>query len=276
MVRRTTSLMTALGIALVVMVVVILLSFVGGLRQSLELAGEPGHWIVLSRGTVSEGESYIPREEADVLRTRPEIATDASGAALFSPEMVVPFNAAIKRPAVQFRPASLRGVSRDRISDASRTQAGGGSMAGAWPRRDGDWTEASGAISRAGRGHDVQVRAAHVDDRRSVLRSRQRARIGILDRHRRAAAGCAVREWLFVISRRAEAGDRGDFSKRAHRRCATDCRCDQRAGFFRGAGQGRGSAARAGADRRPDRRHGRGVRWHEYDVCGGCSPHARE
>jgi putative ABC transport system permease protein len=111
MVRRTTSLMTALGIALVVMVVVILLSFVTGLRRSLELVGEPGHWIVLSRGTVSEGESYIPREQEDILRTRPEIATDASGAALFSPEMVVPFNAALARPAVQFRPASLRGVS---------------------------------------------------------------------------------------------------------------------------------------------------------------------
>jgi ABC-type antimicrobial peptide transport system permease subunit len=111
MVRRTTSLMTALGIAMVVMVVVILLSFVSGLRQSLELAGEPGHWIILSRGTVSEGESYIPREQSDILRTRPEIATDASGAELFSPEMVVPFNAAVNRPAVQFRPASLRGVS---------------------------------------------------------------------------------------------------------------------------------------------------------------------
>ncbi|MGD0119163.1 MAG: ABC transporter permease [Candidatus Binatus sp.] len=111
MVRRTTSLMTALGIALVVMVVVILLSFVSGLRRSLELVGEPGHWIVLSRGTVSEGESYIPREQADILRTRPEIATDASGAVLFSPEMVVPFNAAVKRPAIQFKPASLRGVS---------------------------------------------------------------------------------------------------------------------------------------------------------------------
>jgi len=111
MVRRTTTLTTALGIALVVMVVVILLGFVSGLRQSLELAGEPGHWIVLSRGTWSEGESYIPRQQADILRTRPEIATDSSGAALFSPEMVVPFNAAVNRPAIQFRPASLRGVS---------------------------------------------------------------------------------------------------------------------------------------------------------------------
>jgi putative ABC transport system permease protein len=129
MVRRTTSLMTALGIALVVMVVVILLSFVGGLRQSLELAGEPGHWIILSRGTVSEGESYIPREQSDVLRTRSEIATDASGAALFSPEMVVPFNAAISRPAVQFRPASLRGVS----PVAYRMRRGLKLVAGRWP-----------------------------------------------------------------------------------------------------------------------------------------------
>ncbi len=129
MVRRTTSLMTALGIALVVMVVVILLSFVGGLRQSLELAGEPGHWIILSRGTVSEGESYIPREQSDVLRTRPEISTGASGAALFSPEMVVPFNAAVNRPAVQFRPASLRGVS----PVAYRMRRGLKLVAGRWP-----------------------------------------------------------------------------------------------------------------------------------------------
>ena len=111
MVRRTTSMMTALGVALVVMVVVILLSFVGGLRRSLQLAGQPNIWIVLSRGTTSEGESYIPREQADVLRSRTEIATDASGAPLFSPEMVTPFNAAVKRPATQFQPATLRGVS---------------------------------------------------------------------------------------------------------------------------------------------------------------------
>jgi putative ABC transport system permease protein len=129
MVRRTTSLMTALGIALVVMVVVILLSFVSGLRQSLELVGEPGHWIILSRGTVSEGESYIPRAQADILRARSEIATDASGAELFSPEMVVPFNAAVKRTASQFRPASLRGVS----PAAYRMRRGLTLVAGRWP-----------------------------------------------------------------------------------------------------------------------------------------------
>src|SRR5260370_41447460 len=129
MVRRTTSLMTVFGVALVVMVVVILLGFVSGLRASLELAGEAGNWIILSRGTVSEGESYIPREEADILRTRPEIATDASGKAMFSPEMVVPFNAGIKRPANRFQPATLRGVT----PAAYEVHRGLKVVAGRWP-----------------------------------------------------------------------------------------------------------------------------------------------
>lgn len=109
-VRLTTSLMTAFGVGLVVMILVLLLSLVDGLRRSLELAGEPHHWILLSRGTNSEVESYIPREEFDVLRTRPEIAVDSSGKALISTEVVVPFNAAVKRAANQFRPSYLRGV----------------------------------------------------------------------------------------------------------------------------------------------------------------------
>jgi putative ABC transport system permease protein len=129
MVRRTTSLMTALGVALVVMIVVILLSFVSGLRASLELAGQPGNWIILSRGTTSEGESYIPREEADMLRTRPEIATDASGKVLFSPEMVVPFNAGVKRAASHFQPASLRGAT----PIAYEVHRGIKLVAGRWP-----------------------------------------------------------------------------------------------------------------------------------------------
>jgi putative ABC transport system permease protein len=128
MVRRTTSSTTVLGIALVVMVMVILLSFVSGLRRSLELAGEPGDWIILSRGTYSEGESFIPRPQADILRSRAEIASDGSGA-LFSPEMVVPFNAAVNRPASQFKPASLRGVS----AVAYRMRRGLKLIAGRWP-----------------------------------------------------------------------------------------------------------------------------------------------
>ena len=114
---------------MVVMVVVVLMSFVSGLRLSLELSGEKGNWILLSRGITSEGESFIPRQEFDILRTRSEIAADSTGAALISPEVVVPFNAAVKRPATEFRPANLRGVS----AMAYRVHRGVSLLSGRWP-----------------------------------------------------------------------------------------------------------------------------------------------
>jgi putative ABC transport system permease protein len=92
------------------MVVVMLLSLVSGIRQSLELAADPRVWILLTRGVSSEPESYIPHQEFEILRTRREIQTDGQADALVSAELVVPFNAAIKRPANQFYPATLRGV----------------------------------------------------------------------------------------------------------------------------------------------------------------------
>jgi putative ABC transport system permease protein len=102
--------MTAAGIGMVVMIVVLLLSLVGGLRSSLELAVEPHSWLVLSRGTGSEVESYISREQYELLKTRSEIAATNSGAPLISPEMVTSFNAAVMRSATHFQPAYLRGV----------------------------------------------------------------------------------------------------------------------------------------------------------------------
>src|SRR6516164_7396023 len=70
-VRRTTVVLTVLGIALVTMVVVVLLSLISGVRRSLELAADSRVWIVLSRGIGSESESYISHQQFDILRTRP-------------------------------------------------------------------------------------------------------------------------------------------------------------------------------------------------------------
>ena len=109
-VRRATSVLTVFGISLVTIVMVVLLSLISGIRSSLELAADPRVWIVLSRGVGSEPESFIPHQQLEVLRTRPEIVVDGGSAALISPEVVTPFNAAIKRPASQFYPATLRGV----------------------------------------------------------------------------------------------------------------------------------------------------------------------
>ena len=65
MVRRATSAMTALGIALVVMILFLLLGFVAGLRSTMTQEGEAQDWIVLSRGVTAEPSSSITREQYD-------------------------------------------------------------------------------------------------------------------------------------------------------------------------------------------------------------------
>ena len=93
MVRRTTSTMTALGVALVVMILFILLGFTTGLRRTVLQAGTSGAWIVLSRGVTSEPGSYITREQYEILKSRAEIAADDAGEPLISPEQVTGFDA---------------------------------------------------------------------------------------------------------------------------------------------------------------------------------------
>lgn len=108
--RRTTSLMTALGVALVVMLLLILLGFIAGLRRTVILARTRGNWIVLSRGVSNEPGSYITRQEYEVVRARPEIELAAGGVALISPEMVTGFNAEPGQPNNSGQFTLLRGV----------------------------------------------------------------------------------------------------------------------------------------------------------------------
>jgi putative ABC transport system permease protein len=91
-IRRTTSLMTALGVALVVMILFIILGFVAGLRRAMLESGRRDNWIVLSRSITSEPASFVTLEQFEIIRSRPEIATAAGGVVLASPEMVTAFN----------------------------------------------------------------------------------------------------------------------------------------------------------------------------------------
>lgn len=109
-VRRTTSAMTAVGVALVVMIVFILLGFVAGLRSTMLSSGSSGAWIVLSRAVTSESSSYVTREQYEIIRARGEIDRDASGAPLISPEIVASFNPAPDGPLSQSSFTFLRGV----------------------------------------------------------------------------------------------------------------------------------------------------------------------
>ena len=128
MVRRTTSLMTAMGVALVVMILVILSGLIAGLRGTVMGAAERGNWIVLSRGITSEPGSYISYEQYELVRSRPEIATEG-GVALASPEAVTGFAATPDQPNENF--TFLRGVypAAYRVHRNMRTESG------RWPTR---------------------------------------------------------------------------------------------------------------------------------------------
>jgi len=110
MVRRATSVMTAVVVALVVMILFILSGFVAGLRATVLRTAVSDNWIVLSRGTTSEGGSYISRDQYEIIKSRAQIATAPDGQALVSPEVVTGFNPAANQPDARGFGTMLRGV----------------------------------------------------------------------------------------------------------------------------------------------------------------------
>lgn len=88
-VRWTTTLMTVLGIGLVVWASVIAVGLVVGLWSGFGSAADPLTLIILRKGANSETESYFSKETARVVGGLPGIATGAAGEPLSSPEIVV-------------------------------------------------------------------------------------------------------------------------------------------------------------------------------------------
>jgi putative ABC transport system permease protein len=87
-VRKTTTIMTALGIALSVAVLVASLALVNGLRTVFKNTANPLQLLVLRKGGNSELGSSLSTEEFATLRSQAGIAVGRSGAALASEELV--------------------------------------------------------------------------------------------------------------------------------------------------------------------------------------------
>lgn len=88
LVRKTTTLMTALGIGLTVAVLLAVLALVDGLRLALAASGDPQHVLVLRKGSESELVSNFTRQMFMDLRSHPLIARGARGEPRASLEMV--------------------------------------------------------------------------------------------------------------------------------------------------------------------------------------------
>ncbi len=86
--RKMTTLATAGGIALVVLVTLLLLSLVAGLRHMLISTGRADKLVVLRKGASSDVMSFITRDAYQAIRYLPGIAQTPEGEPLVSPESI--------------------------------------------------------------------------------------------------------------------------------------------------------------------------------------------
>jgi putative ABC transport system permease protein len=93
-VRKTTTLMTALGIALTVAVLLAVMSTANGLSTALASTGDPQNIIVLRRGSTAELTSAVSRPQFQDIRSKQGIARDAKGQPLASLEIITIINIA--------------------------------------------------------------------------------------------------------------------------------------------------------------------------------------
>lgn len=86
-VRKTTTLMTSLGVALTVAVLLGIGMLVDGLQNALSVSGHPLHLIVMRQGSTAELVSIVDRDKVDVLKFSPGIA-QLDGEPMISHEVV--------------------------------------------------------------------------------------------------------------------------------------------------------------------------------------------
>jgi putative ABC transport system permease protein len=86
--RRTTTIMTALGIALTVAVLLSVFAMVEGLRTSLTATGHPLHILVTRKGSSAELNSSMTQEQFQTIKVKQGVASLPDGAPMASLELV--------------------------------------------------------------------------------------------------------------------------------------------------------------------------------------------
>jgi putative ABC transport system permease protein len=90
--RPVSTLLTALGIGLVVAVFIAMLALANGFIAALVKTGSADNVLLLRRGADSELSSSIPREAISIIASSPHIASGTDGKPLFSPETYIVIN----------------------------------------------------------------------------------------------------------------------------------------------------------------------------------------
>ncbi len=119
-VRKTTTLMTAAGIAMTVAVLLAVLGLVSGLRTAFQATGDPRDILILRKGGNAELTSLFTQQQFQIVKSFPGIATGPDGQPLASLEIVSVVNLpSVDSPEgsnVTLRGVSLRGVAMRHLS----------------------------------------------------------------------------------------------------------------------------------------------------------------
>ncbi len=111
--RKTTTIMTALGIALTVAVMLGILGILAGLQSSFQATGDPLHLLVLRKAATAELTSLVTRENFQVLRAKKGIAVE-NGELMASLELItvisLPFKASSETANVNVRGLAPVGI----------------------------------------------------------------------------------------------------------------------------------------------------------------------
>lgn len=122
-VRKTTTLMTAAGIALTVAVLLAIMALVSGLRSAFAATGDPLHVLVMRKGGNAELTSLLTQQQFQIVKSFPGIAAGPDGQPMASLEVVsiinLPTVANPEGENVTLRGLSTRGIEMRKLKLAA-------------------------------------------------------------------------------------------------------------------------------------------------------------
>jgi len=148
--RRLTTVLTVLGMALVVFVFASILMLAEGLKKTLVETGSYDNCIVIRKGSDSEVQSGIDRLSASIVETQPEIAIGLNGDRLVVRELVVLINLP-KRGSNKPSNVVIRGTTENSLMLRPQVKLAAGRM----PRPGSSEIMAGQSIARRFRGGGI-------------------------------------------------------------------------------------------------------------------------
>jgi len=176
--RRLTTVITMLGIALVVFVFTAVLMMANGIQKTLRSTGSDDNVMVARKAAASEIMSIIDREAAGIVTNMPQVARAADGRPLSSKEVVVIINLAklradgisnvtvrgVEEAAFQLRPQvrivqgrMFKWGAREIIAGAGITKRFAGAQIGERIKFGGDLWNVVGIFDTDGTGFDSEI-----------------------------------------------------------------------------------------------------------------------